>query len=379
MKQRIILILLALIATLTSYGQMPSRISTVPCNGVLSLVRQDPATGKHVTYSRPLGTEAHFALSDNTQMLDVKVADNIRITDFEIIDGMVFFCGDDYTCNSGLLGWFDINKLFYYNVPVHIDATLSAMGLASLDNIEVYHSASGNEIHVAGYGRRPSESKTDMVFEAVGLPTTGMSYRTMKITPSSGLDVDIVDMAITDNYAVFLSQVMYDYSSLYGIGVELYPFPKYAMFDTPPFTSDFFQFAAVDYCPCHLQVYGLNIDPVSFPCIVHSTEDKVSVCSHNITNNVTDPHAPSSSSGELAFRTFDLSPLSLSSPITMTAAHYIELPKPNLGDIVDLLYDRGQDCYLVFHQHEAAMGYQEYGVTHINLIGGTFPATVESE
>ena len=44
-------------------------------------------------------------------LIDVKVADNLMVRDFEIIDGLVFFCGES-SGGSGFLGWFDINDLF---------------------------------------------------------------------------------------------------------------------------------------------------------------------------------------------------------------------------------------------------------------------------
>lgn len=372
MNLRTTLFFLALLAALASFGQPGGEMRTSSFNGEQSIVRQDPSTGRYVSFSLQAGTDAHFALSDNIQMYDVKVSDNIRVTDFEILNKMVFFCGDDFVNHSGIFGYFNIDSLFFYNGRVHIDATLSALGMLTLDNIEVYCDPSCNEIHVAGYGHSPTSSNADMLFEAVGHPTTGMNYRTMQV-PSTGWYPNIVDMTITQNYAVFLSQNMLDGSYLSSIGVELYPFPKFAMFDTHPFTTDFFQFGGTIYAGTMAM---RHTNPYYQPRIVHYDNDKVAVLSHGIVTYIS---TVLPSIGELSFHTFDLSPLSAGNHILMTSAHSVSLPNPNVYNIVDVQYDYGLLQYLVLHQYQTSTGNIEYGITHIDCSGGSFPSSVVSE
>ncbi len=139
-------------------------------------------------------------------LIDVKVSDNLKVRDFEIIDGLVFLCGES-SGGSGFLGWFDINDLFYAGGTAQIDQTLSALGLLTLDNIEVYHDTTG-AIRIAGYGVYSYYALNVTLyraFEAVGTPVAGMQYRTMDLW-CAGPFADIADLTVTDNFVVYLSR-----------------------------------------------------------------------------------------------------------------------------------------------------------------------------
>ena len=218
-----------------TYGQTGT-LYRVPFGGVDNIVRYEPVSGWYVAYSRVAGNENHFSLTGLNTLLDVKVADGLKVTDFEILDGLVFFCGENGS-GSGFLGWFDINNLFYGGVPAYIDHTLSALGLLTLDNIEVFRNPSTGNIHVVGYGVHAPMTfyKDYRAIEAVGLPTTGMQYRTLDLQ-STWHYGDLSDIVVTDNFVVYLSSIRSN--GLYlpvaaniGVGIYLQPFPKYDMFE----------------------------------------------------------------------------------------------------------------------------------------------------
>ena len=60
--------------------------------------------------------------------------DDYVVLDMELLDEMVFFCGFDKVLNTGLLGWFNIEGLFYGSEPIHIDNSLLNMGLLRLNH-----------------------------------------------------------------------------------------------------------------------------------------------------------------------------------------------------------------------------------------------------
>ena len=133
MKHKISLLYWLLLGCVT-YGQGTLWENNV--DGYENIMRYDNVTGKKITCSHPSGSyDVHFALTDMYSVIDVFVATDLIVKDFEIVDRLVFFCGQtsDY---SGFLGWFDIDSLFFLGGSAHIDRDLSALGLKSLDNIK---------------------------------------------------------------------------------------------------------------------------------------------------------------------------------------------------------------------------------------------------
>ena len=262
----------------------------VPLLGRSQIVRYYPGSGKHIVYSESMAGDNMFSITDMTTLTNVMIGNGLKITDFEIIDDLVFFCGE--SGGSGILGWFDINSLFYAGGSAYIDQTLSSLGLLTLDNIVVYHDTTGT-IHIAGYGVHSyvgPNFKLYQAFETVGDPATGMQYRTLDLW-STGLYGDISDVVVTDNLVVYLQPDRKQVCKPYvGIGVMLQPFPKYDMFGTPPFYYHFFQ---MSYIAHKYDAFGnsyvvpINSDPYNYypndginPKMVHSSGDNIAVCTY---------------------------------------------------------------------------------------------------
>ena len=385
MCKKLISFVFCILVSCMVLGQGPGTLYDFPINGKTNIVRYDPSTGFHIACINTSSYGIHFALTDFNNIIDVEIASDLRVKDFEIIDNYVFFCGDA-SGPSGFIGWFDIDSLFHLGGATHIDKTLSALGLKLLDNIEVYHNPLG-EICIAGYGLYDmplSGWPYFRAFEAVGLPSSGMSYRTLDLIYAG----DIVDMAVTDNYVVYMNHDRN--SACYnnnGIGVILQPFPKYGIFSSPPFQFTYLESitSTIRYPDgVHAYVTPDNDDPyyAAPPKMVHSTNDNIAVCSYRRDfdfNGWSAVYPVICGSGEqrsntyLALRTYDLSPLSTGNPILMTSASAAPL-FPDEGISIDgFEYDNIMGRYIVLHRHVTATGIDEHAITTLDYSMGVPP------
>ena len=351
-----------------------------PHNGSGSIVRYVPSTGKHIVYSeyQTSNHESHFTLTDMVNEIDAHVADNYVIKDFEIIDNYVIFCGYfPYVpgVKTGIIGWFDIDSLFYYGVSPTIDHSLFTLGMETLDNIEVFRDPTGN-MHIAGYGETTTPSigsgTNYRALEAIGNLPGYFNYRTTDLG-RYGAKSDIVDMAVTDNYVVFLGWER-DASNI-GLGIMLHPLPKYNMIFSNMIKSFYFELVThtnpslpTDY-----------IDPISTPKIVHSTGDNVAVCSYRQDRDINSP--PPFYLANIYYLShwrFDISPFLSGLPIQMVSAATAQLPG-NVNGISGFIYDNLSNNYVVLHDHELTGGYSEYAVTTMDFSSGSVPAYVVSD
>lgn len=379
------------------YGTMCGQTGTlyrVPFSGVDNIVRYEPVTGRHVTYSLVAGNENHFSLTDLNTLIDVRVAVGLKVRDFEILDEQVFFCGENGS-GSGFLGWFNINDLFYNGAAAHIDQTLSTLGLLTLDNIEVFRNPVTDKIHVVGYGVHSHMSlyKDYRAFEAVGFPLMNMSYRTMDLR-STWEYGDYSDIVVTDNFVVYLSSIRSNaiyapfgpiVGSNIGVGIDLQPFPKYDMFGNPPFYYHYYQLAYISSIFASGWVLPINNDPYSSiePKMVHSDGDKIAVCTYrqDLDDNSGLPftsYFPPTAT-YITHMEFDLSTLLPSTnnfiPMTSYRIAQLYLGKPISLDGFE--YDPQTKRYAILHRHESSSGVYEHAVTIFDFIGG-MPTSVES-
>lgn len=397
MKKTILLLTLFLIYN-ASWGQGISILYQSPIQGHDNIIKFDYASTFHISCTQRSLFDVHFIFTDLNQIIDILVAKNIRVKDFEIIDRYVFFCGDNYG-GSGILGWFDIDSLLYFGGSAHIDNTLSALGLESLDNIELYH-GQGNSIHIAGYGSAPIPSSyppsyctcKNIAFEAVGHPTTGMQYRTLDLA-KDGCVNNIVDMTVTDNFVVYLEWFRStECCENFGIGVCLQPFLKNNMFASSPFPYYYYETTS------HQTAYALdgspyvipeNDDPCTTPPQITTTfEDEVAVISYRRDFDIiTWPRDPNLDCGGcsnrsntyLAFRTYDLSPMLYNNPVPMTAASSAQLSYPGEVSSIDgFEFDATTEHFVVLHRHETSFGIMEHAITTIDYSTHTPPPLISS-
>ena len=402
MKKTGLLLLVCLMCNALA-GQ--GRLVMNPMDGKDNMVRYDPYSGFHISCSQP-GTngDVHFALTDLNMHIDVFVATDLIVRDFEIIDRLVFFCGERAGTGSGFLGWFDIDSLFYLNGNAHVDLTLSLLGLISLDNIELYHDQGGS-IHVVGYGKMdcpwtptPPDGCAPpylyLAFEAVGTLATGMQYRVLELQDHACYS-EVVDMAVTDNYVVYLernrSQECHYH---YGFGITLQPFPKFYMFPSPPYPYFYFETTTCTtlYVPgtIHAYVVPFNDDPyLVAPKITHTTEDEVAVCSYrrdfDYNTWLGDTTLPcggwmyySSAPTSLAIRTYDFSPLLINNPVPMTNAASAPMTPGDVEGIDGFRYDSQKMHFVVLHRQKNSTSVYEHAVTTIDYSSAVLPTIVNS-
>ena len=372
-----------------------------PMNGQDNMVRYDAYSGFHVSCSQQGSGDVHFALTDFNMLIDVWVATGLKVNDFEIIDRLVFFCGENSVGSTGFLGWFDIDSLFYYGGNAHIDLSLSSLGLISLDNIELYHDQGGS-IHVAGYGKAPFIPAPTppascyppclyLAFEAVGSLSAGMQYRVLELQEHACFS-EVVDMAVTENYVVYLERIRSHCYNHYGIGVMLQPFPKYYMFPTPPYPFFYFQTTDNHAAPAGSATFVVPYedDPCSVPPrITHTIEDEVAVCSYRRDFDFTtwSQDETQSCGGDLFFastptnlaiRTYDFGPLLTNNPVPMTNAFITPLTPGDGKSIDGFRYDNQKGYFVALHRHETSSGVLEHAVTSVNYTTGLLPAMAYS-
>ena len=377
-------------------GQGGTLRSSTAANGFSNIVRYCSSRGSYVNASmNPMGVGFQFSLTDLAQLIDAQFPnDNYVVLDMELLDEMVFFCGFDRVLNSGLLGWFNIEGLFYDNEPIHIDT----VGLIRLENIEVFRGEE-DEIHVVGYGVHsegwviPDVSLPDWVclykaFEAVGDPTcNNMQYRVAEMY-SGGLNSDYRDVKVTDDFVVFMQcsgnqQCRHEI----GIGVDLVVFPKNDMLSVPYCSLQ--QFQTIDdymiYGPGCTYVFWANTDPFNTNAkMVSIGENRLAVCTHRIDlspdtsglTNCNDCLSIFHNNSFLTHRIYDVSPLLMNNPAMIVSAIEAKLPSTysHVGVVKGLVYD--MDKYAVLHDFERGSSY-ESAVTVFDFTSGT-PATVTS-
>ncbi|GEM_PF-3267193 len=378
------------------YGQGGSLRSSNIAQGFSNIVRYCNVGGSYVNASmNTLGMGFHFSLTDLTQLIDAKFpnADYV-VMDMEVLEDMVFFSGYDRVLNTGMLGWFNIQGLFYGNDPIYIDT----VALIRLENIEVFRGEEG-EVHVVGYGVYwegwvvTDVSLPDWVclfkaFEAVGDPmVNNMQYRVAELF-GGGLNNDYRDIKVTEDFVVFLhcsgNQLC---SHEIGTGVDLVVFPKYGMLSVPQCHLQQFQTIdnlTIDVPGC-THVFWDNADPYStITKMVSIGENRLAVCSHRVDlieyypSLINCDECALYDKGDcfLVHRIFDVSPLLSNNPAFIVSAIEAKLPSTygRVGDIKGLVYDT--EKYAVLHDFERGSAY-ESAVTVFDFTGG-IPTTALS-
>ena len=371
-------------------GQIIGKLYESTIYGKNGIVRFDPVTAKHIICpdTSIINHRTYFAMTDFNNLLNVKVADNLAVRDFEIIDRLVFFCGHTLS-NHGFLGWFNIDSLFYFNSNAHIDTTMFSLGITDLQNIEVYYDSAGY-IHIAGYGLKINY----LAFEAYG-NLTSLKFRILEL-PKTGPRARIVDLTVTDNYAVLLQHDQGPCYQKNGFGIALHPFPKNDMFPLPP-PYHYYAFQTVPYTTVYTYsgcvgmpfVLPLNDDPChgTNPLVTHIKDNKIMVCSYrrdfdlSSWDGISYPPCDGDetpcgggmarySATSLALRSYDLSPLAIGNPILMTSAIHALMPDDDVLSLDGFEYDQSSEHYIALHRQEIS-GIDEHAVTTFDFSLGT--------
>lgn len=343
MKQKLLLLLMLLLPMVSAEvcnGQGFPMIYKNVTNGYLNQIKYDCVTGNHIMYSTSLANENHFSLTDITNTtIDVRISTGYIIKDFEIFEDYVFFCGNT-SLGEGLIGWFNINDLFYASLPAYTDNTLIVSMISELDDIEVYRDIYG-KIHIAGLGSNTTFNSIG--FEAMGDPLTGMQYRT------SVFQFPVHDLTITDRFIVYAG----DYAQR---GITLYPFPKNDIFSSTIFhPSVYFQTTTP---------YTVEPDVIDNIEIIHTEGDCVATLSRYTVNN---PFGINLSQ-HLALRTYKVN----DSIAVMTSAYGMPYPYifSTSRNIREAAYDPNLSTYYVLHKFPIASSMNIYAVTELDFSAG---------
>lgn len=397
-SNKILSLVFFLLMSNIAIGQ-PGTLYEYPISGTDNIIRFDAMSNQYIIYTSVPGNQNHFSMTDFNNTIDIRICDKLTVTDFEIIDRYVFFCGNEGS-STGVIGWFHIDSLFSHLSKAYIDKTLYILGLQTLDNIEVYHDSLGN-ICIAGYGIHNAYPHSTMyrAFEAVGTPTTGMQYRTMDLY-YSGWYEHVTDLTVTNNFVVYVSDTRNQLCPGHvGLGIFLHVFPKYNQFGSYPNYLHFYQLTTNStlYPSYVLPIIDdpHSVDPDSTkpkPKIVYSTDDIVAVCTYrkDLDDSGWNPPAPDESpacGSKLpsikSFITnirFDVSTLvsNLSNQVPMLSYDIAELPNYELISIDDILYEPQTMRYVALHSHETNTSVDKHAVTIFDFSTGIAAPFTES-
>jgi len=196
--KNLFLLIFTIGAFFTASAQVTSIIHSIPEKPGSSLIRYNPTTGHHVTFSGNGTGELHFTTSNLlSTTVDVAIPIHCSINDFDILDNYVFFCGKSEGGN-GLFGWFKIGGDEANASDVYIDTSLNGLAIDELIDIEAYY-LWGN-LNIAGYGieNHPSGAIRYKYINIYGTPGLWMT------ACSGDLPLTITDMDVTETKAVYV-------------------------------------------------------------------------------------------------------------------------------------------------------------------------------
>lgn len=149
-----------------------------------------------------------FSIVDlnNTNLLLADLPNSIEVNDFEIYKQWVFFCGCNASSNVGIIGYFDINDLFYGGGSYHYFDLYSSSSYPLLRALKMDLFPVSDGLHLILAGETYcSTCQTHKVRSFVDVPFNLSSMTPSStfqgITELSGIEY-YDDVVITDNYVV---------------------------------------------------------------------------------------------------------------------------------------------------------------------------------
>lgn len=146
---------------------------------------------------------------------------NYWIYDFKISNGIVYFCGyyQNMGVESALLGWFDIDDVFFHNgnvnfkifsVPLYTDCGAKISDyLIDFYRLEVIKVSGTVHVVAIGSGKHGNNSPTELIAE---LWQSSSGAWSLEYTLSERHYSTYLDLTVTDNYVVVLAMA----DTLYG-------------------------------------------------------------------------------------------------------------------------------------------------------------------
>ena len=222
------------VAHMTSYAQssMTGAINTMAVSN--SIIRSDGDS--LVVYSEFEGQGYFHLLSSLANGSVVKVAnvpDDVKVNDFKILDGNVYFVGVTGRANA-VAGYFNLSDLFYNGGSILYKQIIQSGALVflSLDRMEVYLCNDVAHIIAVGNLYDPSGSNLTgyittflMDIQCDLINTTQGSYEFISSGLGFGWGV-FFDIAMTDNYFVSVAHKGVPYDLSVAGYIMLCSFPK---------------------------------------------------------------------------------------------------------------------------------------------------------
>ncbi len=329
---------------LCAFGQGTAYITKSNYVGYPYFIRQcNLAYGYHVTYSTDVitGQKGYVGVTDIYNFFyNAQITDGYTINDIEVHGTMAYFCGHT-SINNGLIGWLDITWLFTPSLPLssNVDTTtLSAKGITSLDNIEVYTDGDGNTC-IVGYGTGPSGN---MGLECVNT-ASNWNYRV------AGLPYIPQDLIVTDDFVVFAG-------TLTNREIVLHPFPKNGVF------SHY-------YVPNYTYIVGsaTAIEPLVDLRIADVGNNHVATLTYRFEG----------AAYRMMLREFDVANSFIGYSIPMLTSYRIPF-RYSAATVSDFLYNQNKMCYTILHNYEVNPSDFHDAVTEIDFSPGT-PTSVQSK
>lgn len=125
--------------------------------------------------------------------------------DFEVLDDKVFFCGKHCATSIGVVGWFDINNVFYMSGAIQYGGFPSALRMTSLSRLDVYyfngmyHMALIGEMQTSGGA---SYTTVCDVYDSAGV------WKAYYLNNSAG-DIGYTDIAANGSHVVAAAKKSY--------------------------------------------------------------------------------------------------------------------------------------------------------------------------
>ena len=326
---------------LCAFGQGTAYITKSNYIGHPHFIRQyNFVYGYHVTYSTDVitGQKGYVGVADIYNFFNyAQITDGYTIKDIEVHGTKVYFCGHT-SINNGLIGWIDLT-FYWSSVSFDVDTTtLSAKGITSLDNIEVYTDGDGNTC-IVGYGTGPSGN---MGLECVNT-ASNWNYRV------ASLPYIPQDLIVTDDFVVFAG-------TLTNREIVLHPFPKNGVF------SHY-------YVPNYTYIVGsaTAIEPLVDLRIADVGNNHVATLTYRFEG----------ASYRMMLREFDVANSFISYSVPMLTSYRIPF-RYSAATVSDFLYNQNKMCYTILHNYEVNPSDFRDAVTEMDFSSG-MPTSVQSK
>lgn len=132
-----------------AYAQTPQQAVSSGCSCSIALKSVHMSTqGNEIISCRAVGNFSEFIKFNTSLAGRIATIQNINVSDFDVLDGKVYFCGEDYLSGSTLFGYFnesDFNSQYF-------QATCFKLQLDFVSKIRVYFDDATQSVGVAIVG-----------------------------------------------------------------------------------------------------------------------------------------------------------------------------------------------------------------------------------